>query len=109
MFPPGMKNMNMNKLLAKAQQAQEQMQNDIAALRETGTAGGGVVTAELDGKKNLVGLVILPEALEEPDPQMLADLVLAAVADANRKIDAAVEKKMAQLTSMLGLPPGFGF
>ncbi len=107
MFPGNMK--NMGKLLKQAQKAQEQMQEEIAALRMTGTAGGGVVTATVDGKKNLVELVIAPEALEEPDPQMIADRVLAAVADAAKKVDDEVERKMGAFSSMLGLPPGMGF
>lgn len=107
---PGMKNMgNMGKMLKQAQQAQEQMQNEIAAMRLDGTAGGGVVTATVDGKKNLVALVISPEALEDADPQMIADLVIAAVSEASRRIDVEVEKKMAAFTSSLGLPPGLGF
>jgi DNA-binding YbaB/EbfC family protein len=108
MFPGG--NMkNMNKLLKQAQQAQEQMQQEIAALQIEGTSGGGVVKALLDGKKNLVALTIAPEALEDSDPQLVADLVIAAVADANRRVDDEVEKKVGALSSMLGLPPGMGF
>jgi DNA-binding YbaB/EbfC family protein len=107
MFPGNMK--QMGKILKQAQQAQEQMQAEIAALRLEGTAGGGVVTATVDGKKNLVALLIAPEALEDADPQMVADLVLAAVHDAGRRIDDEVEKKMGALQSMLGLPPGLGF
>lgn len=107
MFPGNMK--NMGKLLKEAQKAQERVQEEIAALRLEGTAGGGVVTATVDCRKNLVGLVIAPEALEDKDPQMLADLVLAAVSDAGRRIDAEVEKKMGGLAASLGLPPGLGF
>jgi nucleoid-associated protein EbfC len=106
-FPGKMK--DMGKLLKQAQKAQEQMQEEIAALRLDGTSGGGVVTATMDGKKNLVALVISPEALEDPDPQMVADLVIAAVAEAGRKIDEEVERRMGAFSSMLGLPPGMGF
>ncbi len=107
MFPGNMK--NMSKMLKQAQQAQERMQQEIAALRAEGTAGGGVVTATVDGKKNLVALVIAPEVLEDKDPQMLADLVLAAVNDAARRVDAEVEQKMGGFAQSLGLPPGLGF
>jgi hypothetical protein len=98
----------MGKLLAQAQQAQEQVQGEIAALRITGSAGGGVVSATLDGAKNLVDLVIAPEVLEDRDPQLLADLVIAAAADAAHKVDDEVGKRMGALSSMLGLPPGMG-
>lgn len=107
MFPGNMK--NMGKLLKQAQQAQERIQQEIAALRVEGTAGGGVVSATVDGKKNLVALVIAPEVLEDKDPQMLADLVLAAVSEASRRVDAEVEGKMGGFAQSLGLPPGLGF
>ena len=99
---------NINKMLKDAQRAQEKMQEEIAALRSTGAAGGGVVTATLDGKKNLVELTISPEVLEDKDAQLVADLVLAATAEASRQIDAEIERRMGALGSMLGLPPGFG-
>jgi DNA-binding YbaB/EbfC family protein len=106
---PGNMNMKkMGKILAQAQQAQEQAQTEIAALRITGSAGGGVVSATLDGAKNLLALVIAPEVLEDRDPELLADLVLAAVNDAAHKVDDEVAKRMGALSSMLGLPPGMG-
>ena len=100
---------NINKMLKDAQRAQEKMQEEIAALRCAGTAGGGVIRAVCDGNRNLVELTISPEALEDPDPAMVADLVLAAVHDAQRVVDAEVQKKMSTLAGMMGLPPGFGF
>jgi DNA-binding YbaB/EbfC family protein len=99
----------MGQLLAQAQQAQEQMQNEIATLKSTGGAGGGAVTATVDGRKNLVELIIAPEVLEEKDPQLVADLVLAAAAEAGRKIDEEVERRTRAFSSKLGLPPGMGF
>jgi DNA-binding YbaB/EbfC family protein len=106
-FPGNMK--NMSKMLKQAQQAQERMQQEIAALRAEGTAGGGAVSATVDGKKNLVALVIAPDVLDDKDPQMLADLVLAAVADAARKVDGEIETRMGGFAQSLGLPPGLGF
>ncbi len=106
-------NMNigkMQKMLKQAQKAQSQMQAEIEALRVTGSAGGGVVTAMVDGQKNLLELKISAEALEEPDPEMLADLVLAAVSEAQRSADEQVQEKMDSITGMLGMPggmPGF--
>ena len=106
MIPGNMK--QMGKLLAQAQKAQEKMQEEIAALRIAGAAGGGAVVATLDGKKNLVELTIASEVLEDRDAQLVADLVLAATAEASRQIDSEIERRMGALGSMLGLPPGFG-
>lgn len=100
---------NINKMLREAQRAQEKIQEEIAALRCDGTSGGGVIKAVCDGNRNLIELSISPEVLEDPDPAMVADLVMAAVNEAQRKIDAEVEKKMSGLAGMMGLPPGLGF
>ena len=102
---PGKK---MGKMLAQAQKAQEKMQQEIAALRMDGTAGGGVVKATVDGEKALLDLEIDPSVLEDGDATMVADLVLAAVSDAQGKIDGEVQKKMQSLAGSLGLPPGMG-
>lgn len=98
----------MGKMLQKAQKAQQQMQEEIAALQRTGSAGGGAVTATVDGQKNLLGLEISAEAMEDPDPTMIADLVIAAVGEAQRAIDEEVERKMQAMAGSLGLPPGMG-
>ncbi len=98
----------MGKMLQKAQQQQAKVQEEIAALQLEGTAGGGVVKATVDGQKNVLGLVIDPEVLDEPDAEMVADLVLAAIGDAQRRIDEEVQRKMERLAKSLGLPPGMG-
>ncbi len=104
MFPQG----KMGKMLAKAQKAQAKIQEDIAALRVEGSSGGGIVKALVDGNKTVLDLVISAEALEDATPAEVADLVLAAITDAQRKAQAEVEKKMNDLAGMLGLPPGMG-
>ncbi len=98
----------MGKMLQKAQKAQAKMQEEIAAIEVEGRAGGGAVRALVDGQKAVLELKIDPEVLEEPDAEMLADLVLAAIADGHKRIDEQVQEKMQALTSMLGLPPGMG-
>lgn len=109
MIPGNMNMKKMGQLLAQAQQAQDKLQDEIAALRATGVAGGGVVTVTVDGGKRLVELVIAPEVVEEKDPQLIADLVLAAAAEAGRQIEAEVERRTAAFASKLGLPPGMKF
>ncbi len=99
---------NLNKMLAKAQKAQEQMQAEIAALQADGSAGGGAVKVTLDGSKNLIALAIAPEVMEEKDPEILSDLILAAFSDASQKVDSETKKRMGAMMGSLGLPPGFG-
>ncbi|MBP7148861.1 MAG: YbaB/EbfC family nucleoid-associated protein [Acidobacteria bacterium] len=104
-----MKPGNINQMLKKAQKAQEQIQAEIAAMRVDATAGGGAVRAVVDGQKNLLELTIAAEALEEPDPAMISDLVLAAVSEAQRKAEDEAGRKLGALAGMFGLPPGLGF
>ncbi len=99
----------MAKMLRRAQEAQEKVQAEIAAMEVEGSAGGGAVTARVDGNRTLLSLEIAPEVLEDGDAGMLADLVLAAVNQAQRKAEEEAAKKMEALTRMLGLPPGLGF
>ncbi len=99
----------MAKMLRRAQEAQEKVQAEIAAMEVEGTAGGGAVKARVDGNKNLLSLEIAPEVMEDGDAAMLADLVVAAVGQAQRRAEEEAGRKMEALTRMLGLPPGLGF
>lgn len=98
----------MAKMMQKAQQEQTKMQDEIAALRCEGSAGGGAVLAIVDGQKNIVDLAISAEAVEDADAEMIQDMVLAAVSEAQRKADDEVQQKMQAFTQKLGLPPGLG-
>jgi hypothetical protein len=95
---------NPQKLLKQLQQKQEKMQEEIAALVVEATAGGGMVKVEMDGQKNLKSLKLDPEVVSKDDVDMLQDLVLAAVNEAGRKVDEAVQEKMAGLTAGLNIP-----
>lgn len=92
------------KLMKQLQQAQERIQAEIAALDIEGTAGGGVVTVRMDGQKNLKSLKIEPDVVNKDDLEMLQDLVLAAVNEAARKVDAAIQEKVGGLTGGLKIP-----
>src|SRR6478752_9959053 len=101
MFPEG----DMSAFLAQAQAMQEQLlqaQEEMANSRYEGTAGGGLVTATVTGAGELVGLVIKPEAVDPDDTETLADLVLAAVRDANHKAQAIAASKLGPLAGGLG-------
>ena len=92
------------KLMKQLQQAQEKIQAEIAALVIEATAGGGMVKAEMDGQKQLRSLKIDPEVVNKDDVEMLQDLVLAAVNEASRKVDEAIQVKVGGLTGGMKLP-----
>jgi DNA-binding YbaB/EbfC family protein len=92
------------KLMKQLQQAQEKIQAEIAALVIEATAGGGMVKAEMDGQKQLRSLKIDPEVVDKDDVEMLQDLVLAAVNEASRKVDDAIQEKVGGLTGGMKLP-----
>jgi hypothetical protein len=90
--------------MKQLQQAQERIQAEIAALLIEATSGGGMVKVEMDGQKQLRSLKIDPEVVSRDDVEMLQDLVLAAVNDAARKVDEAVQEKVGGLTGGMKLP-----
>jgi DNA-binding YbaB/EbfC family protein len=100
--------MDMGSLIQQAQQMQEQLANAQRELGEatlTGTAGGGLVEATVSGVGELIGLKISPEAVAPQDTETLADLVLAAIRDANGQAEALQQEKLGPLSSLTG---GFG-
>ncbi len=107
--------LNMQQLLAEAQKMQEKLmsaQQELADALVQGSAGGGLVTATVNGQGELVDLNISPEAIDPADPaetaETLADLVLAAVRDANRAVGALQQEKMGPLAEGLGGLGGLG-
>ena len=85
----------------KAQQAVEEK-------TFSASVGGGVVSAEVNGKKEVTNITIKPEAVDPEDVEMLQDLIISAVNEALRQAEEAMDGKMNALTSGLGLS-GFGF
>jgi len=84
----------------------EAMQAELEQLEVEGAAGGGVVTVKLSGKGDLRGTRI-DDSLFKPDQkEILEDLIVAAHADARRKLEATLQEKMQALTGGLPLPPG---
>jgi nucleoid-associated protein EbfC len=92
------------KLMKQLQDAQERIQSEIAALVVEASAGGGSVHVTMDGQKNLKTLKIDPDAVSKDDVEMLQDLILAAVAEASRKVDESLQAKLGSLTGGLKLP-----
>jgi DNA-binding YbaB/EbfC family protein len=106
---------DMQQLLAAAQQMQDQLMNaqqELADAVVEGSAGGGLVKAKVNGQGDLVDLTISPAAIDGSDPaetaQTIADLVLAAVRDANRAAGELQQEKMGPLASGIGGLGGAG-
>lgn len=95
---------NMQQLMKQAQQMQQKLQEEIAAIRVEASAGGGMVTVMMDGQKHCTGVRIDPEAAG--DAEMLQDMVMAAFNEAARKVDEESQKKTAGMLGGMGLPPG---
>jgi nucleoid-associated protein EbfC len=92
------------KMMKQLQQAQERLQAEVAAILVQASAGGGVVSVEMDGQKQLRSLKIDPEVVNRDDVEMLQDLVLSAVNEASRKVEASIQEKVGGLTGGLKLP-----
>ena len=95
---------NMQAMMKQAEQMQKKMQEEIALIRVDASAGGGMVTVNMDGKKNVTAVKIDPEVAG--DVEMLQDMVMAAFNEASKKVDEATQEKMGGLLGGLGLPPG---
>jgi len=98
---------NPKQLMKQLQQAQERIQREIQALEIEATSGGGMVKVVMDGQKNLKSLKIDPEVVSKDDVEMLQDLVTAAVNEAARKVDEAVQEKIGGLAGGMKLPGMF--
>lgn len=99
-FPGGF---NMDAMMKQAQAMQQKMQKEMDELRVEASAGGGVVSVQMKGNHEIVALKIDPEAVKDGDVEMLQDMIIAAVNEANRKIDEAMKGKLGGM-----LPPGLG-
>ncbi len=97
-------NMNMIKQAQKMQQDMQRMQAELETKEYTAQAGGGVVSATVSGKRELLGLTIDPDAVDPQDVEMLQDMIVAAVNEAIRAADGDMSSTMQQLTGGLNLP-----
>ena len=97
-------NMNMIKKAQKMQEDLQKMQEELENATYTATAGGGVVTATVSGKREVTALEIDPEAVDPEDVEMLQDMVIAAVNEALRNAETAAAEGMQRITGGLNLP-----
>lgn len=99
--------MNMNQMMKQVKKMQQEMEKAQAALKEktvTGSAGGGAVTVTANGHKEILSVVIKPEAVDPEDVDLLQDLVLTAINDALKKADELIQQDMGRFTGGLNLP-----
>lgn len=95
------------KVLKQVQEMQANMvraQEEVASTIVEGTAGGGMVTARLNGHQELESISLAPEVVDPDDVEMLQDLIAAAVNDAQRKLREITEQKMGAVTGGLQIP-----
>ena len=89
--------MDIQQMMKQAQQMQERLQRELAETEVEATAGGGMVTVIMNGQKQVLRLTIDPEVVSQDDVEMLQDLIMAAINDAQRKVDEAVGGMMGGL------------
>ena len=99
----GKSQMQMMKQAQKMQQDLLKMQEEMQQKEYEATAGGGVITAVVNGSRELLRVSIDPEAVDPDDVEMLQDMVVAAVNEAIRTVDKAQESGMESLTGGLDL------
>jgi nucleoid-associated protein EbfC len=103
-FPGGGGMPNMQQMMKQAQQMQQRMAEQIAAIRVEGTAGGGAVKVQVDGEMKCLGVTIDPDAAG--DAEMLQDMVMAAINEAHSKVEDQKKGLMGGMLGGMGLPPG---
>ena len=102
-MPMGGMNMNMIKQAQKMQQDMLKMQAEMETKEYEAAAGGGMVKCTVNGKHEVLGLTIDPEAVDPEDVEMLQDMIIAAVNEAMRTADAEASATMGKLTGGLNL------
>lgn len=99
--------MDVLKLMQQAQQVQgrmQQMQEELGAKTVTGSAGGGLVTVDADGKGMVKAVKLDPSVVKAEDVEMLEDLIVVAVAEAQKKAAELAANEMGKLTGGMNLP-----
>ena len=102
-MPGGMNQAAMMKQAQKMQQEMLRMQEEMENKTYSATSGGGMVTAEVNGKHEVVSLTVKPEAVDPEDVEMLQDMIMAAVNEAMRTADTVAANNMSRLTGGLNL------
>ena len=99
--------MNIQQMMKQAQQMQERLQKQMNELRVDGQAGGGMVVVQVNGLKQVLGVTIDPEAVSKDDVEMLQDMIVAAISDAHRKADEAMQQQLGGMMGGMKIPGMF--
>ena len=94
--------MNLQQMMKQAQKMQEQMAKEMDELRVEASAGGGIISVQMSGNKEVLSIKIDPEAAN--DVEMLQDLIVAAVNEAGRKVDEVVQSKLGNALGGMRIP-----
>lgn len=101
--------MGMMKAASEMKGKMEAMQAELAELVVEGRSAAGMVSVQLSGKGEMRGLKIDPSLVKADEVEVLEDLIIAAYNDAKAKSEAEMQRKMAEVTAGLPLPPGMKF
>jgi nucleoid-associated protein EbfC len=96
--------LQMREMLANAQKMQEDLQSKLEETVVEASSGGGMVTARMNGKKQLLALRIEPSVVDPKDVELLQDLVTAAINEAGRKADDAMQSGISGMLGGLNIP-----
>ena len=106
-FPGGAMPGNMNNLMKQAQRMQRQMeesQKELETKEFIAKAGGGAIEVAVNGKKEVLRVILAEEIVDPDDIEMLQDLIVAAMNEAIKQVDEASENSMAKMGGMGGFP-----
>jgi nucleoid-associated protein EbfC len=97
-----MSEFNLQDLMSQAKQQYETLQKKMEQTVIEASSGGGSVTVKMDGRKQVIAIKIDPEAVKAGDVEMLQDLVMAALNEAGRKVDQAMQSNVSGMLGGLG-------
>ena len=95
---------NLQSLMSQAKQQYENLQKKMQETVVEATSGGGTVHVKMDGRKQLLSVKINPEAVQAGDIEMLQDLITAAVNEAGRQVDQAMQSTVGGMLGGMGIP-----
>lgn len=94
----------LQQFVGQAQQRVQEMQGKLAQITVEASAGGGMVSVKMNGHKQILSLNIAPDAINPNDREMLQDLIVAAINECSRKVEAAAKESMGGLLGGLNIP-----